>query len=194
MGFDQGAFDQFILENKVIGFFDEPVTLKSGQKSHWYVNWRPITSQVHLIDSVARFILAFAKEQSLQPDCYFGVPEGATKLGVITQYLYAQSRPDETFCLPMGRSKPKAHGAISDRFFVGAPEGDVVLLEDVTTTGGSLYECITQLQDLPINIIAAIGLTDRRDGNPEPFQKMEALGIPYYALSHGQSLVEKLSR
>jgi len=38
MHFDRGAFDDFIIENDVVGFFDKPVTLKSGRISHWYVN------------------------------------------------------------------------------------------------------------------------------------------------------------
>ena len=38
--FSQAEFNDFILRNKVIGFFEEPITLKSGRISNWYVNLR----------------------------------------------------------------------------------------------------------------------------------------------------------
>jgi len=47
--FNQEKFNQFILENKVVGFFEEPITLKSGRLSHWYVNWRNVAEDVFFI-------------------------------------------------------------------------------------------------------------------------------------------------
>ena len=35
----------------------------------------------------------------------------------------------------MGRAKPKQHGSPEDKYFVGEPNGKIVVLEDVTTTG-----------------------------------------------------------
>ncbi len=60
------------------------------------------------------------------PTPFTGVPEGATKLGVLASYIWAKGSSDfkpGRFPLPMGRAKPKEHGVPEDRFFVGALGG-----------------------------------------------------------------------
>ena len=49
-------FEDFVIENKVIGFFDEPITLKSGRQSHFYVNWREPTYDAFLLDKLSDYI------------------------------------------------------------------------------------------------------------------------------------------
>jgi len=83
--FNQKEFNNFILENNVIGFFDKPIKLKSGRMSHWYVNWRNVAEDVFLLDKLTDYIIAFTQDLGLEPECFYGVPEGATKIGVIAQ-------------------------------------------------------------------------------------------------------------
>ena len=196
MIFNQSDFNEFILTHNVIGFFEEPITLKSGKQSNFYVNWRPITSDVSLLEKTAHFIIDFCNNTNLKPDCFYGVPEGATKLGVITQYIWAKTQHcvDGSHCLPMGRSKPKQHGNPLDKFFVGAPKGSVILLEDVTTTGQSMLDTLDELQALDIKVIACIGLTNRepQSSHPTVKEKVEKRGIPYYALSTAKPLLTQL--
>ena len=47
----------------------------------------------------------------------------------------------------MGRGKQKEHGDPKDKFFVGIPNGDTIILEDTTTTGSSLINTIIQLKE-----------------------------------------------
>ena len=147
--FNQQKFNQFILENNVIGFFEEPITLKSGRLSFWYVNWRNVAQDVFLLDKLTDLVINFVEDLNLKPDCFYGVPEGATKLGILTQYKWAKKSSNfglASHILPMGRGKPKDHGDLKDRFFVGMPRGETVILEDVTTTGSSLLETIEKLK------------------------------------------------
>ncbi|MEA3229786.1 MAG: hypothetical protein U9P44_02620, partial [archaeon] len=193
--FDQKEFDEFVLDNNVIGFFEEPVTLKSKRESHWYVNWRDVAGDVFLIDKLTDYIIAFAEDAGLEPDCFYGVPEGATKLGVLAQFKWARLSADYTsknYCLPMGRGKPKDHGAPKDRYFIGKPQGKTIILEDVTTTGGSLLETIDNLAEADISMIAAFGLTNRmelRDDRKSVRQAVEARQVPYFALSNALDLL-----
>ena len=90
VNFNQEEFNNFILETKVVGFFEEPIKLKSDRISNWYVNWRNVTGDVFLLDKLTDYVIAFTKDLVLQPDCFYGVPEGATKLGIITQYKWAK--------------------------------------------------------------------------------------------------------
>jgi len=193
--FDQKGFNDFVLDNNVIGFFKEPIKLVSGRMTNWYVNWRNVAEDVFLLDKLTDFVTSFTKEKGLEPDCFYGVPEGATKLGVLTQYKWAKNSSNfssGSHILPMGRAKPKDHGEIKDKFFVGMPKGKTIVLEDVTTTGGSLLATIDKLKEAGIQIIATISLTNRmelRDDGQSVKQAVEAKGIKYYSLSDAIQLL-----
>jgi orotate phosphoribosyltransferase len=195
MNWQKEKFYEFIIENNVIGFFKEPLKLKSGRLSYWYVNWRNVAEDVYLIDKLSDFIISFVKELDLNPDCFYGVPEGATKLGIITQYKWAKGQLNYkmgAYSLSMGRVKPKEHGDPKDKYFLGHPKGKVIIIEDVTTTGGSLLETIKFLSEIDIKIIAAIGLTNRneiRDDNKSVEEIIEENDIKYYAMSNAIDLL-----
>lgn len=171
MSYNQNLFNQFIVENGVIGFFDQPVTLKSGRQSNWYVNWRTVSNDAYLLDQLTEYLLAFIHKLIVDheiesPDTIYGVPEGATKLGILSQYKWAKI--DKTFSkgshvIAMGRGKAKTHGAPQDRLFVGMPRAKTLVIEDVTTTGDSLLTTIDSLIESDIEIIGAIGLTNRME-------------------------------
>src|SRR3989344_98545 len=107
MLFNQQSFNQFILDNNVIGFFDKPIVLKSGRTSHFYVNWRTATTDAFLLDKTAEYVARFAL--TLGADCIYGVPEGATKVGIIASFKLAQMADGRYFVgshvIPMGRAK-----------------------------------------------------------------------------------------
>lgn len=198
MKWNKDEFYKFILSQKVSGFFKEPLRLKSGRYSNWYVNWRNVAEKVHSIDILSDFVIAFIKDLGLKPDCFYGVPEGATKLGIICQYKWAKSQPNykkESYVLPMGRAKPKDHGDPKDQFFLGMPQGNVIILEDVTTTGSSLIETIEKLNKIDVTILAAIGLTNRneiRDDNKSVELVVKEKGVNYYAMSNAVDLIPYL--
>ncbi len=162
--FDQDQFYQFIIDNEVIHFGEWPVVMNSGVESHLYVNWRTITNDVFLLDQLTDYVLAFASDLQLNPDCFYGVPEGATKVGLFSQYKMAQQSSTYgkgSHVLAMGRGKAKDHGEDANLQFIGKPVGRTVVLEDVTTTGSSLITAVDSLQQAGVNVTAALGLTNR---------------------------------
>ena len=191
-------FYNFILENNIIGIFREPIKLKSGRLSLWYINWRNIASDVFLLDKLTDYIFLFIDYLGLNPKCFYGVPEGATKLGIITQYKWAKRQENYisgAYDLSMGRGKQKEHGDPKDRFFLGIPNGETIILEDVTTTGDSLINTIEKLRELNVNIIATIGLTNRnelRDDGKSVEESVLEHNVQYYAMSNAIELLPKL--
>jgi len=186
--FNQDEFNKFIEENGVYGFFEEAITLKSGRLSHFYVNWRNVVEDVYLTNQLADFVIAFAEDNSLAADTFYGVPEGATKLGVITQYKCAMKNncAKGSHVLAMGRAKPKDHGEPKDKYFVGMPKGKVVVLEDVTTTGGSLITTLEGLKEAGVDVEGVISLTNRmekRDDGKSVKEAVEELGVKFYNMS-----------
>ena len=191
-------FHNFILNNDIIGFFEQPLKLSSGRLSYWYVNWRNISSDVYLLDQLTDYILSFVDSLGLNPQCFYGVPEGATKLGIITQFKWARKQKNYnsgTYSLSMGRGKPKGHGDPKDKFFVGTPRGKTVILEDVTTTGESLITTIKQLRKFNVKIIASIGLTNRnelRDDGKSVEEIIKEQNLQYYAMSNAVDLLPRI--
>lgn len=198
MKWNKDNFYEFIISQNVVGFFKEPLRLKSGRLSYWYVNWRNVAEDVHSIDLLSNYIIVFVKFLGLKPDCFYGVPEGATKLGIICQYKWAKDQPNYktgTYILPMGRAKPKEHGDPKDKFFLGRPKGKVIILEDVTTTGGSLLETIDKLNQIDVSIIAAISLTNRnelREDKKSVEIAVNEKGVPYHAMSNAINIIPYL--
>ena len=195
MQFNQQAFNQFILNEQVIKHFENPIKLKSGKESNIYVNWRSVAEDAYLMEQLTDFVLAFANDNNIHPDTFYGVPEGATKLGLLTQFKYAKQNnmQRKSHALAMGRAKPKDHGDPKDRYFVGAPTGSICVLEDVTTTGGSLIECIQGLQASGMSICAAIGLTNRdefRENGKTVAAALTEFNVPYYEMSRAPELLK----
>jgi orotate phosphoribosyltransferase len=197
--FSREEFLNFIVENGVVGFFDEPVTLSSGRTSHWYANWRTVVSDAYLTDELAGFLIAYLMDKDIPFDTIYGVPDGATKLGVIAQLKWAQKQQGfgkGSHTLLMGRGKPKEHGVAKDRFFLGDPTGRIVVIEDVTTTGGSLIKAIGALKEAGANVVGAVGLTNRlekRDDGVGVADAVGALGVEYHDMSTACELLPRLA-
>ena len=185
--FDRKSFENFILNKGMLGISEKSFTLVSGRDSHFYVNWR--LNDVFLVDRVSDYVLDFVGDLGIEADCFYGVPEGPTRLANLTQVKFAKQSSnygEGSHVLPMGRGKPKDHGDPKDRYFVGAPEGKVIILEDVTTTVGSLVvKGIKPLQEMGLDIVAAITLTNRsiQKNYAEEYVKSET-GVNYFAMSH----------
>lgn len=187
--FDQEAFDAFIEAHNVYGFFEKAITLKSGRLSHFYVNWRNVVEDVFLTEQLVDFVLRFVRHHNIDVDTFYGVPEGATKLGILTQFTWARNQSnyaEGSHVLAMGRAKPKEHGAAKDRYFVGTPRGKIVMIEDVTTTGGSSLAAVDQLREAGLDVSAVISLTnrmERRDDGLSVAQAYEKQGLKFYNMS-----------
>ncbi len=194
-GFSQEEFNRFIEENNVYGFFEEAITLKSGRKSHFYANWRNVVEDVWLTDRLTGFVISYVESIGLAVDTFYGVPEGATKLGVVTQFKWAKrfaNYSKGSHALAMGRAKPKDHGAPKDRYFVGMPRGNVVVLEDVTTTGGSLLRTLEGLIEAGVHVVGVISLTNRMEKRDDGLSVEEAVrkkGFPFYSMSSSLDLL-----
>ena len=92
----------------------------------------------------------------------------------------------------MGRAKPKDHGVPKDKFFVGMPKGKVVVIEDVTTTGGSLLKTLNGLKQAEVDVSAVISLTNRmekRDDGKSVQQAVEEQGYKFFSMSSSLDLL-----
>ena len=182
------AFENFLLKHGVVGFKEEGFTLKSGKTSYWYANFRNLSKTNQSLGKTADFVVKFLLEKKLitkNIDAVIGVPEGATllgnrvsevliKKGLITDMLYSL------------RVKEKDHGDSANRFWTnGNIPRRVVVLEDVTTTGGSVLELVDKLRKRGIVVRAVVGLLNRQqlDKGKSVVEKMRKKKIRYVSLT-----------
>ena len=193
--FKKEEFDKFILDNKVVGIKPEPFKLKSGRLSYWYANCRVMSDTFELLDRTAEFVADFLSEHNLDFDYVYGVPAGATKLAVAINYRIGQKNNKNSQKIIIGREKPKEHGDPKDRYFIGPVQsGDkVIVLEDVTTTGGSVIGQLKFLKEAGLDIVAVVALVNRLEKRDDGLGVAEYIkkefNVPYYNLTDAKRIL-----
>ncbi len=145
------------------------ITLASGRKSDFYFNLKPT-----MLDAEGAALLAELTLDALQGeniDYVGGLEMGAVPLaGAIAQLSFMRGKPIQAFFV---RKKPKEHGA---RLSVeGLASGEtlagkrIVIVEDVTTTGGSAIKAAEAVRDAGGDIVMVFTMVDRQEGATEAF-------------------------
>src|ERR1700709_243464 len=119
------------------------------------------------------------KEDNL--DYIGGLEMGAVPIaGSIAQLSWLKGHPIAAFFV---RKKPKEHGA---RLAVeGLAKGEnlqgkrIVIVEDVTTTGGSALKAVEAVREAGGEIVLVLTMVDREEGPTEPFAEA---GLPFRSL------------
>lgn len=155
------------------------ITLASGRKSDFYFNLKPT-----MLDPEGAALLAELSLEALKDDKadYIGGLEmGAVPIaGAIAQLSWLKGNPIAAFFV---RKKPKEHGA---RLAVeGLTKGEslqgkrIVIVEDVTTTGGSAIKAVDAVKDAGGEVVLVFTMVDRDEGATEAFREA---GIPFRSL------------
>jgi orotate phosphoribosyltransferase len=155
------------------------ITLASGRKSDFYFNLKPT-----MLDPEGAALLAELTFDALQDDkldYVGGLEMGAVPLaGAIAQLSWLKNHPIAAFFV---RKKPKEHGA---RLSVeGLAKGEslkgkrVVIVEDVTTTGGSAIKALEAVRDAGAEVVLVYTMVDREEGAAENFA---SAGVPFRSL------------
>ena len=145
------------------------ITLASGRKSDFYFNLKPT-----MLDPEGAALLAELTYEALKDDgldYVGGLEMGAVPLaGAIAQLSWIKGHPIAAFFV---RKKPKEHGA---RLAVeGLAKGEslqgkrVVIVEDVTTTGGSALKAVEAVREAGGEVALVLTMVDREEGATETF-------------------------
>ncbi len=155
------------------------VTLASGRKSDFYFNLKPT-----MLDPEGAALLAELTLEALANDAidYVGGLEmGAVPIvGAIAQLSFLKGRPIAAIFV---RKKPKEHGA--KLAVEGLAQGEtlkgkrVVVIEDVTTTGGSAMQAVEAVRDAGGEVVLVFTMVDREEGADAA---LKAAGLPFRSL------------
>ncbi|WP_315836999.1 orotate phosphoribosyltransferase [Bradyrhizobium prioriisuperbiae] len=155
------------------------ITLASGRKSDFYFNLKPTMLDPEGASLLAELTFEALKDDEL--DYVGGLEMGAVPLaGAIAQLSWMRGHPIAAFFV---RKKPKEHGAKLG--VEGLAKGEslegkrVVIVEDVTTTGGSAIKAAEAVRDAGGIIALVITMVDREEGATDTFRDA---GIPFRSL------------
>ena len=153
--------------------------LVSGRSTSFYFNMKPSMLDPEGAHLIATLILAAL--EGAEVDCIGGLEMGAVPLATAVSVVsHAKGRPLAAFFV---RKQAKEHGA--RKLVEGLAPGEtlqgkrVVILEDVTTTGGSSMKAIEAAKAEGAIIERVITVVDRLEGAADTFK---AAGIPFQAL------------
>jgi orotate phosphoribosyltransferase len=155
------------------------IKLVSGRSSNFYFNMKPSMLHPESAHLIAALILDALKGARI--DYIGGLEMGAVPLATaVAVASYARGTPIAAFFV---RKQAKDHGA--RKLVEGLAPGEslegkcVVILEDVTTTGGSAMKAIEAVRAEGAVIDRVISVVDRLEGAADAFK---AAGIPFTAL------------
>jgi len=155
------------------------IMLASGRESDYYIDMRPTTMHPAGATCVGELIVDAL--EGLSVDFVGGLEMGAVPIATAT--AIASHRRGGAIGAFFVRKKPKDHGA--KKLVEGLPKGEtlkgknVVVVEDVTTTGGSAMQAVAALREEGANIVLVQTIVDRLEGARESFAAEQ---LPFRAL------------
>lgn len=151
--------------------------LASGRKSSVYCDARVTTCRAEAMPLIGRLFLAKMRERGWRPAVVGGMSLGADPIviAVARESLDEEAGPINAFLV---RKEAKGHGM--RRQIEGLsqePPLDVVIVDDVCTTGDSTIKAIQASREAGLRVLGAICLVDREEGAREAIEG--GLGCPF---------------
>jgi orotate phosphoribosyltransferase len=162
-----------------LSYEEREVTLVSGRKSNFYFDGKQTTLHPRGAVLVGK---AFCEEFKHFPGPIEGVGGltlGADPIATATAMISSlEGEPIPAFII---RKEPKGHG--TGQWLEGRknlkPGARVVIVEDVTTTGGSSMKAVDRAREEGMEVVGIVTLVDREEGARENIEKE---GIPLRAV------------
>ena len=144
-------------------------TLASGKKATYYLDGKQVTLDAHGARLIGEGILDLLDSEGTPfPAAVGGMSIGADPItGAVVTMSAVRGTPLRGF---MVRKEPKGHG--TNKYVEGPvqPGEEVVIVEDVVTTGGSSLMAIERVEAFGLKVVAVLAIIDRMEGGAEAFR------------------------
>lgn len=152
--------------------------LSSGNVSNFYFDLKKTTYSPEGQFLAGNVMCDKIKELGLKPKAIGGLTMGADPIAAATAYCsYQRGEPVAALVI---RKEPKAHGTGNQVEGDVAAGDDIIIIDDVVTTGGSTIKALEAAKKAGLNILAVIILLDRCEFDGR--QNIEKLGYPVYSI------------
>lgn len=138
--------------------------LASGKKSKYYIDVKKAITKPRILKMISNNIIEYMKANNIRPDYISCIELGAVPIGTAVSL-------ETELPLIIIRKAGKNHG-IKNRI-IGDPEKKKValLVEDVTTTGGSVISAVKVMRNEGLIVENVISIVDRDEGAEENLNK-----------------------
>ncbi len=177
---DQKPLGELVKLIRQLSYREGDFTLASGKKSRFYIDLKATTLHPEGAFWIGEAAMDLLAKTQLKIEAVGGLTLGADPLATsISLAARARGKLWPAFIV---RKESKDHG--TSQFIEGKenlrPGADVLVLEDVVTTGGSSLKAIYRLREAGFNPVAALTVVDREEGGSEAIRKE---GIPLFSLT-----------
>jgi len=150
-------------------------TLSSGLKSNFYFDGRLLSMDPQASKIIANWIIDKSYDYNID---YIGGPAVAAVplIGATVALSSLTKKPLKGFFV---RADKKEHG--TQKLIEGniKPNSSVVVLDDTISTGGSLFQAISAIEEINCDIKLVLSVLDRKMGGSEKIRKK---GINYESI------------
>ncbi|ELR98010.1 orotate phosphoribosyltransferase [Gloeocapsa sp. PCC 73106] len=159
----------------VYAYREGDFVLSSGQSSSYYINGKEVALRAEGALVIGRLLFSLLPENT---DAVAGLTLGADPLVTAVSVVSAlENRPIPALIV---RKEAKGHGT---KAYIEGPElkpgAQVVVLEDVVTTGRSAMQAVERLEAVGYQVPEIIALIDREQGGEQFYQ---AQGLKFRAI------------
>ncbi|MBX3155611.1 MAG: orotate phosphoribosyltransferase [Deltaproteobacteria bacterium] len=144
-------------------FQEREVVLSSGAKSNFYIDCKQVSLDAEGAALIGELFHDVIEDVAPRAVAAGGLTLGADPLATATSIAsFQRGRPRSAFIV---RKEPKGHGTNQWVEHAGLPAGaEVVILEDVVTTGAATLKAIERARLAGLVVAHAVALVDRLEG------------------------------
>ncbi|HEX8770048.1 MAG TPA: phosphoribosyltransferase family protein [Acidimicrobiales bacterium] len=154
---------------------DAPVQLASGDWSRHFIDVKRALATGRAVALAARTILELVEAEGIAFDSVGGLTMGADVLA----HGVAMARPEVRWFSVRKQAKDRGTARRIEGADLGA-DARVLLVDDVVTRGGSIFDALGAIRATGATVVAAVTVVDRGDYGAPAF---EAEGVPYLPLT-----------
>jgi orotate phosphoribosyltransferase len=144
------------------------IILSSGQKSNYYLDCKLTTLDPHGAFLTGHVLLELLKKNEIKADAIGGMSMGADPLvSAVAVVSHIEKTPLPGFLI---RKEAKKHGRMKQIEGLGKDVKDVVIVDEVCTTGKATQEAIDAVEKECYRVVAVISLVDREEGGSDAFR------------------------
>jgi orotate phosphoribosyltransferase len=152
--------------------------LTSGKMSSFYFNLKAVTLASEGMYHIGHVVLDKIEELGLQPKAIGGLTMGADPIAIATALVsHLREKDVQAFSI---RKEPKKHGLKLQVEGDLKAHDEVIVIDDVVTTGGSTIKAIDIAREHGLNVMAVVILVDRCEEKGK--EKIEEKGVSVHPI------------